>query len=446
MNNIEKFSKFTYLDKKFNETLSKIILGNDNYQYYHEINLEPEDLEGLRNVNVSDKYNIFITTSAKTSMLKAYNLNTGDACGDLHYLYEGNLQSVRNTQIIDQHLFCCSWDRSCHLLDLRTGHLIRIYSDHLNRIGRCPFVKVIPELNRLFLANYQSDCDPGLGNAVAEFDLSTGEFLQMFCEHNTTQYAQSICLEYDSGSKCLFTGSDDGRIYRRDLSGAIQMSYEGHRGTIRMLALSPDKSKLLSGCGDGKIRVYNAVTGLLLKIIDGFGSEIADVAFAGKYIIGASWDLSLKAFNGETFELQKSYESHTDDLWKFAVFGSSQEKLVSACLDGRARFFEVNTGEEICTCYNLKNADVLWTCPDTEYSKAKFFTNAPEKYIKVYKKQRNKEAVEVFGHERDEYIRNHNNRSVISRINDYNFFKNLSKKNQLNPIFSLNRLLNKKNK
>ena len=83
-----------------------------------------------------------------------------------------------------------------------------------------------------------------------------------------------------------------------------------------MLAVtfSPDGSKLAAGGSDNTIRIFDAATGKLERIIEQHADWVTSLAFShsGALLASASRDKSARLFDTETGEMEHSYLGHGD--------------------------------------------------------------------------------------------------------------------------------------
>ena len=125
--------------------------------------------------------------------------------------------------------------------------------------------------------------------------------------------------------------------------------FDGHSGHVRSVAFSPRDGKMIaSGSSDDTIRLWNAKTGALLKILMGHSSSIYSVAFSpdGKTIASGSWDDTIRLWDVNTGEHLKTINSGNAYSIAFSPDGNT---LASGSRDATIRLWDVATGGHLKT-------------------------------------------------------------------------------------------------
>jgi WD40 repeat protein len=75
----------------------------------------------------------------------------------------------------------------------------------------------------------------------------------------------------------------------------------GHTNKVISVAYSPYGTKIVSGSGDGIIKIWDANTGQCLKTLEGHSDDVNSVAYSpdGKRIISGSDDETVKIWGEE---------------------------------------------------------------------------------------------------------------------------------------------------
>ena len=91
---------------------------------------------------------------------------------------------------------------------------------------------------------------------------------------------------------------------------------EGHTGSVRSVAFSPDGQLLASGSGDKTVRLWNPATGEQLQKLKGHTDWVRSVAFSpdGQLLASGSDDETVRLWNPATGEQLQKLEGHTEGL------------------------------------------------------------------------------------------------------------------------------------
>src|SRR6266702_3612792 len=84
-------------------------------------------------------------------------------------------------------------------------------------------------------------------------------------------------------------------------SSEMVISHVG--GLVNSIALSSDGQRIVSGSHDGKIRVWNAMTGETMAVpFSGHSNWVASVAFSpdGQHVVSGSYDQTIRVWNAMT--------------------------------------------------------------------------------------------------------------------------------------------------
>ncbi|NER01545.1 MAG: protein kinase [Okeania sp. SIO3C4] len=126
--------------------------------------------------------------------------------------------------------------------------------------------------------------------------------VRTFEGHRGTVYAVVISPD----GQTIVSGSADTTIKVWDYgSGELKHSLTGHRGYIYTVAISPDGKTIVSGSSDDTVKVWDLTTGALLKTLSGHRADIYDTAISpdGQTVVSGSIDKTVKFWNLRSDEL-----------------------------------------------------------------------------------------------------------------------------------------------
>lgn len=164
----------------------------------------------------------------------------------------------------------------------------------------------------------------------------------------------------------LAVGLSDGAIKVLDVeSSEIIQSWDEHTGLVSSLEWSPDGSRVASGAYDATVRIWNMDTGQVEHLFEGhtrgyrsnYNVESVSWSPDGRYLAsGASSDATIQIWDTDNGETVAVVEGHTGKM--NAVDWSSNNLIVSGSSDGKARVWNVASGEVLQTIHEESDLQV----------------------------------------------------------------------------------------
>ncbi|KAG8718489.1 hypothetical protein FRC09_012598 [Ceratobasidium sp. 395] len=115
-------------------------------------------------------------------------------------------------------------------------------------------------------------------------------------------------------------------------------------------AYSPDSRRIVSGSGDGKVRVWDAETGdTLLDPLTGHSSSVHSVTFSsdGRWIVSGSRDKTIRMWDAETGKAKGGpLRGHKREVYSVA-FSPNGCQIASGSMDKTVRIWETETGMSV---------------------------------------------------------------------------------------------------
>ena len=115
---------------------------------------------------------------------------------------------------------------------------------------------------------------------------------------------------------------------------------------VLTVVVSADGKRLLTGCNDKKLRMWDADTGKELCVFEGHTDHIHGVALSpdGKRVLSASGDKTARLWDAQTGKELRKYEDHADPVLSVA-FGP-EGKAISGDDMGRMHLWDLHTGKK----------------------------------------------------------------------------------------------------
>ncbi|KIM75213.1 hypothetical protein PILCRDRAFT_13773 [Piloderma croceum F 1598] len=147
----------------------------------------------------------------------------------------------------------------------------------------------------------------------------------------------------------IISGSSDNSVRVWDaLTGAELKILNGHTGTVWSVAFSSDSTHIVFGSEDNSVQVWDALMGTELKMLNGHTGTVRSVAFSrdGTRIVSGSSDNSVRVWDASTGAELKMLNGHTGTVWSVA-FSSDGTHIVSGSEDNSVRVWDASTGMEL---------------------------------------------------------------------------------------------------
>ncbi len=147
----------------------------------------------------------------------------------------------------------------------------------------------------------------------------------------------------------------------------------GHFGGVRSIAFSPDQTLLISGAGDGTIKLWDVEKAIELRTFSGHSNSVVSVAFSpdGKFIASTSGDMTVKLWDVMTGKEIHTFKGHTDEM-KAVAFSLDGKFLASGSDDKTVRLWNIESKTEVFTFNSKGYIDALVFSPD---GKSLFFNS-----------------------------------------------------------------------
>ncbi len=165
--------------------------------------------------------------------------------------------------------------------------------------------------------------------------------------HSDTVYAVAFSPD---GAQVL-SGSRDKTLKLWDtVSGHLIRTFAGHSEPVVSVAFSPDGARVLSGSDDKTMKLWDVRTGQLLHTFMERSAWVASVAFSpdGKHVLSGGDDKTLKLWDAATGQLVRTYTGHSSTVTSVA-FSRDGSRILSGSKDGTLKLWDTVSGHLIRT-------------------------------------------------------------------------------------------------
>jgi sugar lactone lactonase YvrE len=131
-------------------------------------------------------------------------------------------------------------------------------------------------------------------------------------------------------------------------SGRERVSFAGHGAPVCAVAFSPDGQLALSGGSDNTVRLWKVADGQEVRCFRGHTAGIGSVAFSpdGRRALSGGWDSTIRLWDVETGDELKRLRGHKSAV-QSVVFSRDGQRILSGSSDKSMRLWDVETGHEL---------------------------------------------------------------------------------------------------
>lgn len=221
-------------------------------------------------------------------------------------------------------------DKTIKIWHLNTGKLIRSFNSDSGAISS---VAISADGN--FLAAGSHDTPK---SNVKVWNLKTGNLIHTLLGH----HKPVNCIAISPDAQILASASNKIKIWQ--LNTGDRLCTLWHSEAVNSAAISPDNSILASGSSDSKIRLWNPLSGELLRTLSGHSEQVKSVAISpdGQTLISGSADTTIKIWQLNTGKLLNTLTGHTAEVNSVAITQDGQT-LISGSVDTRIKIWCLNT-------------------------------------------------------------------------------------------------------
>jgi WD40 repeat protein len=157
-----------------------------------------------------------------------------------------------------------------------------------------------------------------------------------------------LSIAFSPNGQILASGSADRTIKLwNPLTGNLIKTLQGHRSWVWEIAISPDSKSLASGSYDHTVKVWDLESSECLQTLQGHPSSVLSVRFShdGKTLFSSGYDQIVKHWDLETGECLYTWEADSSNrIWAMEISPNSQY-LATGGDDHSIKLWDIETGE-----------------------------------------------------------------------------------------------------
>jgi WD40 repeat protein len=186
-----------------------------------------------------------------------------------------------------------------------------------------------------------------LNGIIAQWDITNdgdlGELPQVFQAHDGRIWS----IDYSPDGTRLISASRDNtvKVWNTVSGTLLKPPLERHNGTVFSAAFSPDGKKIASGSKDRTITIWDAENSKEIRTFSGNTHWVWATALSpdGKYLVSGSLDNTLMVWDTGKGREVKRLTEHTDRVYAIA-FSPDEQSFVSGSWDGTIIKWDINGG------------------------------------------------------------------------------------------------------
>ncbi|GGG33537.1 hypothetical protein GCM10007425_30290 [Lysinibacillus alkalisoli] len=226
----------------------------------------------------------------------------------------------------------CSADYSIKIWDLKTLTLQKTLLGHSDDVESFVFI------------DDKTAASASRDQRILVWNLETGAILRVIEGHEK----DVLSLAYYDGK--LYSSGDDKTLRVWDLqTGKLVYMWGPFDVETDTCAIDLKNERVILGCDDGYIRIFNIINGDLIKEIPGHASGIKKVAVSPSNgdILSSAYDQKILIWDSKSLELKTSLQQNPVKWERSLDFSTDGKKVFAGTFDGTVLYWDAKTGELI---------------------------------------------------------------------------------------------------
>ena len=162
-------------------------------------------------------------------------------------------------------------------------------------------------------------------------------------------------IAFSPDGVCLVSGSGDGTVkvwdlhaVRQDVADSSALTFKGHTSGVNSVAVMPDGTRIVSGSMDKTVKVWDSASPQECQTWEGHSDEVQHVAFNAdeSRVASTGRDGVMRIWDTTTGQVIRNWKAHQVDAL-CGVFSPDGRLLASSATDGMIKVWDASTGKEI---------------------------------------------------------------------------------------------------
>ncbi|MFA9462635.1 WD40 repeat domain-containing protein, partial [Thiohalorhabdus methylotrophus] len=181
-------------------------------------------------------------------------------------------------------------------------------------------------------------------------------------------------LMFSPDGEILYTVSEDKTVQVWDVDSRERRRVfrlqrgSGEQGKLYSGALSPDGEQLAVGCWDHAIRILDAQTGEVAKVLQGHTAEVWDLDFSpdGRYLVSGSEDETARVWDLESGGVRHVLHGHDHPI-RDVLFSHDGNYIATGYFGSATKLWDARTGERTFSLGKRSDTFSLAFTPDSRH-------------------------------------------------------------------------------
>jgi WD40 repeat protein/serine/threonine protein kinase len=200
-----------------------------------------------------------------------------------------------------------------------------------------------------------------------------------------------LCLHLSGDGKRIVTGDGDGKLKIWEAeTGSEVLSVDAHpQSVVNSVRFNHNGTRIISGGTDNLVKIWDAMSGRLLRTVEEHNDPVNCVCFTrdGKRVVSGSNDNTIRIFDAESGEQKHILKGHTG-LVTCVCLTPDDTRVISGSKDQTIRIWDAQSGEEK-QILRGHASDVRSVCVNGDGSRA--FSSDSHGFIRIWNLHTGKE-------------------------------------------------------